>query len=237
MGIKKNDSVLIHSSLSSFGYVKGGEAAVVNALSRTVGEDGLVIFPTLTGKDTDSPAHPPVFDVMETPCWTGRIPEFARHLPQALRSLHPTHSVAVIGSRKENMVSGHETGDSPCDSKSPYYKNAMWGGYIMLVGVDQESNTTVHCCEEMAKVPYHLQKEKTTMKLKDYKGNEVTVINRLHDWGKPETDFNKIECILETNNAIKKYKVGNSTIRLIKAGEMLDVVVNKLIKEPYYMLV
>ena len=236
MGLKTGDLVLIHSSLSSFGTVKGGAATVVAALCHTVGEEGLAIFPTLTGKETDSPLHPPVFDVKETPCWTGRIPEYARGRKEAKRSLHPTHSVSAIGNRKEELTAGHETGASPCDAHSPYYKNAMLGGYILLVGVDEESNTTIHCCEELAQVPYHLQKEETVMTVSDYDGKEVTVKNRLHDWTKPETDFNRIEPLLESCHAVRRGKIGNSSIRLIRADRMLEAVVSKLKEDPYYLL-
>ena len=237
VGLKPGDSVLVHSSLSSFGYVEGGALAVINSLLKVVEDEGLIIVPTLTGKEEDSPKNPPKFDVRLTPCWTGKIPEIFRGLPQAKRSLHPTHSVAAIGNRRDDLINGHETGKSPCDKKSPYYKNAIWDGYVMLIGVDQESNTTIHCIEEIANVPYHLQSEETSMYITDYLNKKVLVRNRLHDWHKPPTNFNKLEPVFEHYNIIKKITIGKSIIRLIKAKDMLNIGVDKLSSEPLFLLV
>src|SRR5665647_1335547 len=87
MGIRKGDTLLIHSSLKSFGHVQGGADAVIDAFLSVLGEEGTFIVPTLTGKFTDSLICPPSYNVVETPCWTGKIPETARCRPQAKRSL------------------------------------------------------------------------------------------------------------------------------------------------------
>ncbi len=236
LGLGEGDIVLIHSSLRSFGYVEGGASTVIDALLDVVGPEGAVMVPTLTGKSTDGKDNPPVFDVRKTPCWTGRIPETFRQLPRARRSLHPTHSVAVIGAPAEELISDHPMGNSPCDRFSPYYKNALLGGHVLLIGVDQESNTTVHCCEELAGVPYHLQKEVTECWVTGYSGERVLVRNRLHDWNKPPTDFNRLEPVLLEKKAMKMGRVGNSLLRLISARGMLDAAVDVLTRDPYFLL-
>ena len=63
IGIRKGDTLLVHSSLSSFGYVEGGTQTVIEALLASVGISGNVFVPTLTGKPSDGPTNPPVFDV------------------------------------------------------------------------------------------------------------------------------------------------------------------------------
>ena len=62
---------------------------MIDALLEAVGPGGTVLVPTLTGNETLSPAHPPVFDPTRTPCWTGAIPEAFRKRPAAVRSQHP----------------------------------------------------------------------------------------------------------------------------------------------------
>lgn len=234
-GLKYEDSVLIHSSLSSFGYVEGGAAAVIEALRETVGNEGSVLVPTLTGAITDTSSHPPVFDVRTSVCWTGKIPETLRRNPRAKRSLHPTHSVAGIGGKTESLLTGHEKGSSPCDQYSPYYKNAAAGGYILLAGVDQESNTTVHCCEELAGVPYHLQQDIAAIPITGYNGETIVVHNRLHNWHKHPTDFNKFDGILQERGAMKTGKIGFCTVRLISAAAMLEICVGILKKQPEFL--
>ena len=236
-GLKYGDSVLIHSSLKSFGYVEGGVHTVVRSLIDTVGKEGTLIVPTLTGRREDSAVCPPVFDVLKSKCWTGILPETVRNSEGARRSLHPTHSAAALGARKEYMTSGHENSKSPCDDNSPYYKNAAAKGYIMLAGVDQESNTSIHSCEEIAGVPYHLQKDVLEISLTGYEGKKITVTNRLHNWEKPATDFNKLDELFEYKGIMKKYMAGNSLIRLINAHDMFEFTIDLLTHDPYYLLV
>lgn len=235
-GIKIGDVMLVHSSLKSFGYVDGGADTVINALLESVGEEGTVIVPTITAKSTDSPENPPIFDVDNTPCWTGRIPETFRKRLGAKRSLHPTHSAAAIGLLRDMIIEGHQDSKSPCDKNSPYYKNAIKGGYIMLIGVDQNSNTSIHSCEEIAGVPYHLQEKFTETYINGYNGEKILVRNRLHNWNKPPTDFNKIEPLLLEKGIMRIFKVGNSTIRLIKASQMFDLLIDILTQNPFFLL-
>lgn len=236
LGLKAGDTVLVHSSLSSFGFVEGGIASVINALLDTTGCEGTVMVPTLTGKPEDAPDNPPVFDVRLTKCWTGKIPETFRLLPDARRSLHPTHSVAAIGGRRDELIAGHEKTDAPCDKHSPYYKNALWGGYVVLIGVDQERNTTIHCCEEVAGVPYHLQSVITDCSFTGYNNEKITVRNRLHDWNKPPTDFNRFESVFIQKGVMKTGKIGNAAVRVINASGMMETAVDILTENPLYLL-
>ena len=127
-GLNQGDTILIHSSLRSFGQVEGRAFTVVRSLMDTIGEEGTLIVPTLTGRREDSPDCPPVFNVLNSKCWTGIIPETVRNMEGARRSLHPTHSATAIGCWKEFLTSSHEHSISPCDEASPYYKNALLGG-------------------------------------------------------------------------------------------------------------
>lgn len=237
LGLKKKDVVLVHSSLKSIGWVENGTDAVIDSLIDVLGEEGTLMVPALTGKREDSPFNPPIFDVLNSPCWTGTIPETFRKRKEARRSLHPTHSVSAIGAKKHEITESHEFSSSPCDENSPYYKNAIMGGIILFIGVAQESNTTIHMCEELAKVPYHLQKEITNMTLTGYNGEKITVSNRLHDWEKPETDFNKLDNLYRNNAIMKLGNVGKATVRLVNAAHMLDFTVDLLKKEPLFLLV
>ncbi len=235
LGLKNGDIVLVHSSLSSFGYVEGGAKTVIEALIESVGNEGTVLVPTLTGTSKDGPDNPPIFDVRNTPCWTGRIPSEFMKDPKAKRSLHPTHSVSSIGPLTDFLITGHENSITPCGKASPYYRLAEKGGYILLIGVNQESNTTLHTVEEIAEVPYHMQKLPSHCTIIDYNNNKFTKDLYLHDWGTPR-NFQIIDEDLERLGIMRMGKCGNSTLRLIKSMEMIEYVLKKLRDDPKYLV-
>jgi len=49
MDVQKGDILLVHSALSSIGWVEGGVDTVIDALLESVGEDGTIVMSTLTG--------------------------------------------------------------------------------------------------------------------------------------------------------------------------------------------
>ncbi len=234
LGLHAGAVVLVHASLSRIGDVEGGAPAVVQTLLESVSPGGTVLFPTLTGREHDGPDRPPRFDVRQ-PCTTGRIPEAARQHPAARRSLHPTHSVAAIGPEAGPFTTGHELGESPCDECSPYYRLIRRGGLILLLGAYQAGNTTLHCLEELANVPYHLQPEVTTATVVDEHGVEHTVRNRLHLWGW-EREFARIDGQLLETGAMVAGRVGSAPGRLMRAAAMADEVTSEIRGDPLYLL-
>ena len=235
LGIEPGSTLLVHSSLSRIGNVDGGAGTIIDALRDAVGAEGTVLFPTLTGAASDGPNHPPVFDALATGCWTGRIPEIARLRPDAVRSLHPTHSVVAIGPAAERYTTGHEIGTTPCDERSPYYRLIMEHGYLLLLGADHESNTTLHCLEELAEVPYHLQDEVTASHLLDSQGQSVTVRNRLHLW-RWERHFGRVDQPLKAAGAQRVGKVGQAPARLVSADLLARTIIPFLWRDPLYLL-
>jgi aminoglycoside 3-N-acetyltransferase len=235
LGLKKGDLFIVHSSLSSFGYVEGGANTVIESMINSVGDEGTIVVPTLTGTKNDGPENPPIFDVRSTPCWTGRIPNEFMKDARSRRSLHPTHSVSSIGPLTDFLISGHENSITPCGKGSPYYKLAEKGGFILLIGVNQESNTTLHTVEELTEVSYHMQKIPTNCVIIDYNGNRFTKSLYLHDWGTPR-NFQRIDDDLERLGIMRKGKCGNSTLRLIKSMDMIEYVVKKLLADPEYLI-
>lgn len=235
LGLKAGVDVLVHSSLSRLGCVVGGAAAVIDALVDVVAPGGTVLFPALTGTDRDGPASPPTLYVRDTPCRAGRIPETARHYPGAVRSLHPTHSVVALGAAAARYAAGHEHGATPCDEHSPYFRLIADGGFILLLGVTQASNTTVHCLEELAAVPYHLQPTPTNGVVIDVLGRRHIVRNRLHLWGW-QRDFPTIDAPLLSLGAERIGRVGRAGARLVHAGKMASVLLPFLRDDPFYLL-
>ncbi len=219
--------MLVHSSLSSFGYVEGGADTVIDALLEVVGSAGTVLVPTLTGDETLSTGNPPTFDPVNTACWTGRIPETLRKRTSAIRSVHPTHSVAAIGADAPLLTKDHQFSITPCDESSPYYKLAhVEGGCILLIGVDHESNTSFHCAEELVGVDYHMQQGFARAKI-IMGDREIYRHYRLHRYGSPR-HFNVLAPIFEERGIQISGTIGNATVRLLQADRALGVMVRCL---------
>jgi len=184
IGLKEGDVVLVHSTLSNIGYVHGGADTVIDALLETVGSTGTVIMPTLTFDARDfMQSNPPVFDPRETPCYTGKIPETFRQRRNAVRSLHPTHSVAAIGPHAEYLTKDNEKSQTPCGEHSPFYKLMELDGYLLVLGSPFTNMPSFHIIEDKVShfsVEVYF-KEPIKVRYVDNSGVEKTMMLKLHD--------------------------------------------------------
>lgn len=152
IGIKQGDTVLVHSSLKSFGHVENGADTVIDALLAGVGSEGTVVFPTFVQEDFQN-AYKTWY--MDKPSDTGRITEIARKRADAYRSNQATHSVAAIGRdasflTKEHGESGKRNGifgDTPFAKASPWQKMYDRNAVVLLCGVGFPKNTFMHFWE------------------------------------------------------------------------------------------
>ena len=149
IGIENGDSLMVHSSYKSLGQVDGGPETVIDALLEAVGNAGNLVLPAF---NYTRPIPQPYFDPAETPARTGIIPELGRQRPEAVRSLNPTHSVAVVGPDATALTENH-LGTRTFGIGSPIDRLAQRGGKVLLLGVGNDANSTVHVAEEYAGVP------------------------------------------------------------------------------------
>jgi aminoglycoside 3-N-acetyltransferase len=231
LGLATGSRVLVHSSLSSFGHVEGGAGTVIDALLKAVGSSGTVLVPTLTATAQHSSQNPPVFDATNTPCWTGRIPETFRMRPEAIRSLHPTHSVAALGAEADELTRDHTYSVSPCDELSPYGKLAQdESGFVLLLGVGHKSNTTFHHIEELAGAEYHMQRDlaKATIIAN---GEEVQRNYMLHQWGTPR-QFEIMEPLYIERGIQQTAQIGKARVSLVQSLGMVQATLRALRSNP-----
>jgi aminoglycoside 3-N-acetyltransferase len=235
LGLRPGHHVLVHSSLSSLGHVLGGATTVVEALLDVVGAEGTLVVPTLTGTEHDGLGREVVFDVASSPSWTGVIPETVRQWPGAVRSAHPTHSVAAVGAAARRLTAGHEDCLTPCGTGSPYARLAADpDGMVLLLGCDHESNTTLHHVEEVAGVPYHLQPRPVRCVIR-HPDRTQTRDCWIHDWGTPR-DFNAIGPLLEERGLQSRGTIGAATALLLPAGPLVVLGVDVLRAAPRFLL-
>jgi aminoglycoside 3-N-acetyltransferase len=160
LGIESGRPVIVHSSLSSFGEIRGGATTLLGALLACF--DG-VIAPTFTYKTLLIPEEGPQNNGLAygsggdnnrmaeffTPSMPvdplmGKLPAELAKNPRARRSHHPICSFAGIGA--EDIL---ET-QTLKDPFAPIRKLAEIDGWVLLLGVDHSSNTGLHLAEQIA---------------------------------------------------------------------------------------
>ncbi|MRH43926.1 aminoglycoside N(3)-acetyltransferase [Aquibacillus halophilus] len=163
LGLEKGMTVIVHTSLSSLGWVCGGPTAVIQALMDIIGEEGTIVMPTQTPENSDPstwqmPPVPkdwwpiireemPAFDPNVTPVrGMGVIAETFRKFPEVSRSNHPTYSFAAWGKEAGHIISEQPL-SAGFGSKSPLAKIYELDGHILLLGVGHDSNTSLHFAE------------------------------------------------------------------------------------------
>ena len=225
LGIRSGDSFVMHSSLSSLGWVEGGAETVVEAMLESVSSGGTVFVPTMT---FGIPFNPKV-----TVSRCGKITDVFRRRPDAIRSLSPTHSIAGIGPDAKRILDGHDRTLSfgPNGPDSPLGKLAMEGGSIMLLGVTHVNNTMIHIIQYLAELPL-LDKWKD-VEVFDDEGN--TGIVKVYDPGCSE-GFDNIEPVLTEKNAQKIIKIGNTQVRYMKASDVINIGIEAVRKNPRLLL-
>lgn len=223
LGLTAGDRVLVHSSLSALGRVEGGADAVIDALLEAVGPEGLVVMPTFAG--------PQPFDRRTTPTALGCIAEAFWRRTGAVRSLHPTHSVAALGRGAEELIAGHEQAPTAYGEGTPYYRLATEGGKILFIGVDQDRNTTLHTAEALAGAAYL---ETIAASYVADSGDLVTIT--IAAMAGPHRNFIGLDPLFRERGIMRMGKIGRAVCRLLDAGAMLKTAQEALREEPAAML-
>ena len=204
LGIKENDTIMVHSSLSSMGYVEHGAITFIVALCDIL-SSGTVLFPSFSYIEANKNYE---FSMLENKCCVGLIPETFRNLINVIRSFHPTHSVCAFGKNAIIITKDHILDDTPLGKNSPFQKLLEYNGKILMLGCGLYCNSFIHALEEIANFSYVLGEYKTYKMI--YENNNVIYKNyRVHN-------FNR-----ENGNIIQRY------------DRTLDVLDSKDYKEGY----
>lgn len=224
LGIRKDGTLLVHSSMKSIGEVEDGADTVLDALSDYM-KDGLLVLPTHTWSyiKKDNPR----FYVEDSKVCVGILPELFRKREGVVRSLHPTHSVAALGRGAKEFIEGNELFDTPCARYSPWGKLLDYEAEILLIGVDLRRNTFIHGVEEWADIPGRLTESKEDLYVITKEGREILVPSMRHSdhWSE---NFFKVDDFFVKKGVMKIGKLGDSTVRLCSAKPMAKLLYKML---------
>lgn len=223
LGLREEDTVIVHASLSSFGQVEGGADTVVDAILAAIGDSGTLLAPTFN-------SSPGIFDPNQTPSQCGAVSEAVRNRPCAIRSLHPTHSVAAIGPLARMITEGHENVHA-FGRGSPLFKMLQARGKILQLGTSHTTNSMIHVAEEIAAVGYLDRSQ--PVQIRTPRGRLVTKWIRRPGCS---LGFDKIEGALQDRAAVRQTMIGKCRARLIDARAVVDAAVEALKMDPEALL-
>jgi len=228
-----NKPAVAHASLSAFGAVHGGAETVLGALLTAV---GALVMPTFTyttmvipadgpndngmtyGSEKDSNRMAQFFDPgMPADRAMGIIAERLRQHPKARRSRHPIYSFAGIGADEAIEA---QTLKHPF---APIEVLTRAGGWVLLLGVDHTSNTSIHYAEQLAGRRQFVRWALT------YQG----VVACPH-WPGCSGGFEQISPHLEWFT--RKAQVGYTLIRAIPLPSLVEVARDLIAEDPLALL-
>ena len=231
MGIKATDSLLVHSSMKSVGEVQGGADTLIDALMEAVSE-GMLMMPAHTWKQMSTEYS--LFDPQTEPVCVGIIPELFRKRPGVVRSLHPTHSMAVYGQGAEEYMKGEEERTTPCAPEGCWGRLKNVKAKILLIGVTHARNTYIHSIEESYDVPERFTDEPVRFQIK-LPDDSVKNVDMYRHYNKKEAHisemYDKMEAGYEQTGAAKKVRLGDAQCILCDAEKLYEVTGRILTKE------
>lgn len=223
-GVRRGAVLVVHSSLSRFGYVRGGAATVVAALREALGPDGTLIMPT----HSYSVLGLPPYDPAASRSGTGSVTEYFRKLPGVVRSAHPTHSVAGLGPRAAEIVVHRP-------DQAPMARDGFWGrlydadGDVLLMS-PLNTATIFHAGETWLDLLPHPLVAHT----RDSRGRRRVHVLPNAPWH--ANHFEDMAKDLMRRGMMTKTKLGDNFIYFASARAMADKSVRQLLKTPRMLL-
>ncbi|MGI0129120.1 MAG: aminoglycoside N(3)-acetyltransferase [Thermoplasmata archaeon] len=232
-------TLIVHSSLSSLGWVVGAQQTVLDAVEEVLGPTGSLVMPAHSNgvPEPERWVDPPVpkewwpiirqdwppFDPRTTPCSRlGVLPELFRTQPGTLRSGHPNLSFTARGPNAARIVTD-QTLDFGMGESSPLARLYELDASILLLGVDHGSNTSLHLAEYRADWPGRRQVLGWSGRI--VKDGSIVPVS-FQDIAGTSDDFAQLgrDYERETDN-VQVGKAGEGTARLMRMRPIVDYAV------------
>lgn len=239
--------LLVHSGFRAFGQVEGGPDTVVAALRAALGPDATFAAPTFTTNLTDpyvwtpTPseterqrilAEMPAYDpAVSVPWRMGAVADAVWRTPGAVRSAHPVTSWAALGPDANAL-----TRDIPVDD--PEGRDGTLGrvwqrdGWVLLLGVDHDANTTIHLAESLLEMPHLL----ALVDRWPDDGARPRVWREIRKSTKCSDGFVALGPFVDRLGLVRKGRVGDADARLMRSRALVAAVCERLGADPTALL-
>jgi aminoglycoside 3-N-acetyltransferase len=229
VGVQAGEVTLAHSSLSSLGWMVGGAEAVIEAFLAVLDPSrGMLVVPTLCQRDIERCFE--TWDLRTSPSDVGRITEVARLRPDAVRSDHPTHSVAAIGAEAVAITRGHARaygrpspwGPAAFGVGSPWEWLYERDAHYLFLGVTTSCDTLGHFAQAQFVSDALAASGDRRAEL------EAQLAGWQHPGVWPRFDFTVVEEWLRERGAMRYAQVGEATLRATRARVNADTIIERL---------
>lgn len=234
IGIKKGDTICVHSQLFSFGAPVCNRETFLHYICKVlldkIGVSGTLIMPTFTY----SFCKKQIYDVQNTPSTVGILTEYFRKVPGVKRTKHPIFSFSVVGARQEEFT------DICCDAfdlhESVYGKMLQMNDKVILFGAPK-GYTFYYLAEQFVGVSHRYFKKFDGILIDEGRQYNETVpyYVRYLDRQSSEDEF-KVDSYLLEKNLLDVVNISGGSIRKFNCKEAFEAFVDKLRDDETYFL-
>jgi len=230
---EKKDILMVHSSMSSCGYLSGGCGALVDIL---LGYCNNLVLPTHTYLYPRShEARGEVYRADISISLIGALTNYFWNIHGVKRSIHPTHSIAVMGEKAGELCEGHEYADTPCGAGTPYIKLIEYDCSVLMYGVTLDAYTLFHTAEHYARAPYLYHKNQVKLRYMSKDMQEESIDTWAHDMTFTRR-FAEMDKILEANGLLKRMDLGGGSLLFIESAKKVhEFLLCEFEDDPYYL--
>lgn len=238
VGLKRGDTVFIHSNLGYYGKMQNVKTAsdlcneYVRAFNEILGNEGTIIVPSFTY----SFCHNEVFNVQESVSSCGMLSEYIRKLNINQRSRDANFSVCGFGKKINDLIK-----DIPNES---FGLNSIWDrmmdvdGKILCMNFDSGS-TFVHYVEQQKNVTYRYKKAFNGMMVDDGEIRRDYFVHFVYDLEKLEDapDFRKLDLACKQEGVSKTVNLGKGNMKLMNCREYYNLIADNLKSDPRFLTI
>ncbi len=216
LGVVEDCVLLVHSCYRAICPIEDGPWGVIRALHSAIGTRGTLVMPAMTDNDDE------IFDPRTTSALSmGILADAFWRQPGVLRSNNPA-SFAASGPLAAEITAPHATPWPDHGPGTPVSRVHDHDGWILLLGVDHTSNTTIHLAERLGGAQYRRPKYTTVLtegcpKRIDY--YEIDHCCRL---------FAKVEEWMNERGLQRIGPVGHGSARLMRSRDIVTMVIERM---------
>ncbi len=231
LGVVPGDALMVHASWLPHNGFQGRPVDMIRCLQAAVGEEGLLVMPSLTYQNESSRdflARGVAVDIRRSPSQMGLLTEVFRRGKAVRRSLNPTHPLLAWGARADWFLAGHEEALEPCGCQSPFARLLELNGKILTIDAPFSTITFTHFVEDRIapRLPFPLyETEPLVGSVIDYEGRRREIPARvISDTANRLRREPHLIAALEQEKILRRARVGNTRLLLVGCQAMTECV-------------